>query len=615
CTAEFEIPRRCEAARTAFYSMGAFWILSTPWRWKRVVFQGAVMGAILSGMGCFMLSEAQRRRLDRCLASLVRIAMAGGATQRLDGGGVESTATGQVPACRKLADTKTELLVRRLRLYQSWARRHWHRARLLSALFVDLPGINAVAPCTDHGLLRSASPWTARGGTDVAEADNAMEDDAEDLGDLSQARWTLEADRDLAKQFVLLDFAKVRASKHAVSVPPPGAQQAERASDHAGADHDEEDCLRNIVVCGVRLEDGSLCIERFPTRRQLLRHQRSAHDVRNLCHILTKNSRCVVCERIFVGQRSAAKHLERSVQRGWHGRCESRAIRALQVPVSFSCDLCEFEGGSWGDFTADKPGQRSDGRRRRDARLKRGADPTGPPGSDGARPPMENKLKGKGGGDGGNHGGGGRGAGGMADLCKATAKLYGSGEAVSEAKGMLGEELVRGGQECDAESKEMKAGQIKGEAVDFKTRGSPCIRISCKAVLWAVGRTGPRSDAATQNPTVHNILMLCWKEHVMVRSPKQLEYDCFQFHCRKSRAGDDKEEKGGVLSMAFARQGAGSVVGPTLWTCIKELGALAGAAPRGPLEREASKCLAAVTGKAKGGLSGLECNERLRDLI
>ena len=52
-TADFEIPRRCEAAKTAFYAMGAFGSLSTPWRWKRAVFQGTVMGAILSGMECF----------------------------------------------------------------------------------------------------------------------------------------------------------------------------------------------------------------------------------------------------------------------------------------------------------------------------------------------------------------------------------------------------------------------------------------------------------------------------------------------------------------------------------------------------------------------------------
>eukprot|EP00959_Pyramimonas_sp_CCMP1952_P118748 2482442-Pyramimonas_sp.AAC.1 len=71
---------------------------------------------------------------------------------------------------------------------------------------------------------------------------------------------------------------------------------------------------------------------------------------------------------------------------------------------------------------------------------------------------------------------------------------------------MLGEEPVQGGQEHDAEWKEMKARQAKGEAVDFKTRGSPYIRLYCKALLWAIKRTGPRGERATQSATVRNIL-------------------------------------------------------------------------------------------------------------
>eukprot|EP00959_Pyramimonas_sp_CCMP1952_P316384 6622006-Pyramimonas_sp.AAC.1 len=45
---------------------------------------------------------------------------------------------------------------------------------------------------------------------------------------------------------------------------------------------------------------------------------------------------------------------------------------------------------------------------------------------------------------------------------------------------MLGEVLVGGGQECDAESKAMKARQAAGETVDFKARGGPHIRLFCR---------------------------------------------------------------------------------------------------------------------------------------
>eukprot|EP00959_Pyramimonas_sp_CCMP1952_P295919 6189853-Pyramimonas_sp.AAC.1 len=94
---------------------------------------------------------------------------------------------------------------------------------------------------------------------------------------------------------------------------------------------------------------------------------------------------------------------------------------------------------------------------------------------------------------------------------------------------------------------------------------------------------------------VHKRLLQHWTERVL---PMPLEQDCPQF--RKSRRGEGTGDKYGVLSMA--RQGAGSVVGPTLWTCIKELAqdnALTGSVPGVPFERGASRCLAGVTAREK----------------
>ncbi|CAK0833594.1 unnamed protein product [Prorocentrum cordatum] len=372
--------------------------------------------------------------------------------------------TEQVLAYWKLADTKTELLVRRLRWYQSWASRPWHHAQLLSTLFADLPGINAEAPCTEEGLSQSASPWATRVGADISMAVNFMEDDADVLEELGRAPWKLEADRDLAKQFLKLDFSRVRAIKHAVSVPPPappaGVQQAERDDDNNGSDQEEDDALNNIFVCG-------------------------SH-----CTNLDSN------------------------------------------------DMADVAMPNW---------------------LKRGADTTGPHGSEAVSPPKEKKPKGKA--EGGNPGGGGGkgGAAGIADLCKATAKLSMAtarqvaaleacvydNVAIREAEGMLGDVLVSGGQEYDAESKAMKARQATGETVDFKARGSPHIRLFCKALYWVIERTGPQG--AGTSATVHKLLMQYWTEQVMHKPPKILEQANVGWICDKCMLYNGPDWSGPVL--------------------------------------------------------------------
>lgn len=163
---------------------------------------------------------------------------------------------------------------------------------------------------------------------------------------------------------------------------------------------------------------------------------------------------------------------------------------------------------------------------------------------------------------------------------------------------MLGTDPVKGGQEHDAESKELKAKQGQGEQADFKARGSPHIRLFIKAVRWTVCQTA--ATGKSPNEMVHKTLVQYWKERVPVLSPKQLEKDCLQLRYRRSRASEEKEGKYGGLAMAFSRLGAGAVIGQTLWTFVKGMETdkkPTGAAPTGPLEREASKCLAVVVGK------------------
>ena len=125
-----------------------------------------------------------------------------------------------------------------------------------------------------------ASPWTRRVGTDIGEAAKSNEDEADWLEELSEAPWKLEADNDLANRFALLDFARVRASKQMVQIPPPAFGTRPTEEDDV-CQHEEMGPMSHVFVCGVPLGDGSRCKARYETRRQLLHRQRSAHYVRS----------------------------------------------------------------------------------------------------------------------------------------------------------------------------------------------------------------------------------------------------------------------------------------------------------------------------------------------
>ena len=166
----YELPRRLEAASCAFYSMGRFWSLKTPHRWKRTVFIGLVVNSLYSALEAFILSERQENRLDAHLARLLRVAMCGEATTWHADGSATTMSAAAVLRHWRIPSSSRELLVRRLRWYQTWAARPQHHAQLLAALFGQLPCDLGPPPCSESGLTEEASPWTTRVGQDIGRA-------------------------------------------------------------------------------------------------------------------------------------------------------------------------------------------------------------------------------------------------------------------------------------------------------------------------------------------------------------------------------------------------------------------------------------------------------------
>eukprot|EP00959_Pyramimonas_sp_CCMP1952_P403461 8454047-Pyramimonas_sp.AAC.1 len=137
-TASHEVDRRLQAARVSFHSLGGVWSLPLPYRFTRLLLIGFAQNTILSGMEAFILSKNDYDKLDRGLAAMGRIAMRGKACTREEDK-IRSMSTSQVLSFWKLAPSSIEMSVRRLRLYQGWARDYKNHVQVLCSLFGEMP--------------------------------------------------------------------------------------------------------------------------------------------------------------------------------------------------------------------------------------------------------------------------------------------------------------------------------------------------------------------------------------------------------------------------------------------------------------------------------------------
>ena len=109
------------------------------------------------------------------------------------------------------------------------------------------------------------------------------------------------------------------------------------------------------------------------------------------------------------------------------------------------------------------------------------------------------------------------------------------------------------------------------------------------------------ATGAKPNATAHGIMKEYWDKVIMVKTPQQLGLCVLQFRYRKAKVqeGADPKERRGILAMALNQLDEDhKKLWPILVNYLLEgegAEALAGAAPKGPLQREVARLL----GRAK----------------
>jgi len=198
-----------------------------PQRWKRCQLLCRVVNTVLLCFECFHPNVQQYDRLDKLIAGLGRIAMAGKASTTTDKG-TRSLAIRQVLQYWRIAPTAVEALIRRLRWIKNITRFPEYHRQLLTAFFGSLP---LDGPALDAGgnLLDHTCPWAKRFLQDIYDVCSCVEG--------VQMVWEMAADTEgglllamfepgIAQELGRLDPTVLRRASWAVEVPPESAVKA-----------------------------------------------------------------------------------------------------------------------------------------------------------------------------------------------------------------------------------------------------------------------------------------------------------------------------------------------------------------------------------------------------
>ena len=297
-----------------------------------------VQGAALENIEAFLPSDKDYEAIDRAIAAVGRRALRGKATKdKLEAGEEkkEAMSTKQVLREWRLATSKTEARVRRLRWYQSWARNPTEHTQELAAVLGDARAEKGKYKClNEDGTLNEegANPWARRLLEDV-EALAALDDASDFVERLAERIKLLFAD--FAEEFVEIDASALRALAVTSSFAPPGyRRQSEEEND---ADEDAKRAGEGHV-CNI---DG--CSAWFPSTFQLCNHIRHKHHLRNLAAIATVNNQCCNCKTVFSTNQAAKRHLEEAIDKGYCREERATTLRAASKPDNFNCQMCEAE--------------------------------------------------------------------------------------------------------------------------------------------------------------------------------------------------------------------------------------------------------------------------------
>ena len=236
-----------------------------------------------------------------------------------------------------LADSCTELRVRRLQFWQRVAASPRRHSSLLAVTF-DVFAFKKNNPLDrDGSLTGTAHPWLQQ-----------LVDDIESLRDIPDTAFIPQAVDgkplhlffdDVKEDILRLDYIILRRQCLCVVIPPPGFQAPHGLQPLAILDDPD------IHTCDMQLPDGSVCARTFGSRRALAIHQvamqrQNKHNSPGLDFQLVVTNQCFFCRSVFENLFSTRSHVSASIQAQQCSGHGSITNRQADAPANLDCPIC-----------------------------------------------------------------------------------------------------------------------------------------------------------------------------------------------------------------------------------------------------------------------------------
>ena len=268
---------------------------------------GQVLNVAISGVEAYALQRSDYSILQTAVTKIPRKAMCKKTVVlEWDASSGKYEVVKQIPnQCVlrywKIATVYTELVVRRIRMYQSMAQYPEDSVLPMAAAFGKMKGEDpALANPVENGqITEDATPWAKQFAEDLRYWCRAIDDIDAMFAEYDYRFFLVFTNPLLKEAFLRADPTILRAWEQSVKIP----LQSSPDSTTANTSHFPD----LVYTC-------SQCAQSFPTHRQLRTHESMKHDVRCQANLLTPTNCCANCNTMFATRASAIQHLQHYVQ-------------------------------------------------------------------------------------------------------------------------------------------------------------------------------------------------------------------------------------------------------------------------------------------------------------
>ena len=155
---------------------------ASPFAVRRLGFVAMVQSAMLTGLEPRLFRDLDYEIMDRHLVRWLRALLHGKAKSVDAQGRIRSLTNEQVWKKWKLVPCRVEMLTRRLRWYQSWARRRDNSTRQIFLAVFGVYDFEAEPTVALGHLTRTANPWAMRFTEDMEELASICDEGGGHLG-------------------------------------------------------------------------------------------------------------------------------------------------------------------------------------------------------------------------------------------------------------------------------------------------------------------------------------------------------------------------------------------------------------------------------------------------